>query len=72
MKITYEPYKRDFLMYRSYIRYSYVKDGHQYNGTIIGSFDFFTYHIVKFLHGPELFDTITLNRIDKLKEEVGL
>lgn len=68
MKIMYAPYKRSGLTYKCVIQYTI--DGR--TSEIIGSLDFISYHLIKYLYGEEFFEEMALNRIDKLKQELGI
>jgi hypothetical protein len=63
-------FRRIGLSYRSTITYEIAHNGRLHSGTIDGSFDFISYHLIKWYHGELIFDQMILGRIDKLYRDI--
>lgn len=68
MKITHSlGYTRKGIEYKAYIvyEYGYVK------GRVTLSYGFFSYHLIKWIHGEETMKSFIVQRVDQLKKELS-
>lgn len=64
--ISWTPYRRVGTSYQSTIQYSHNGVKH----TIVRKFGFFTYHLVKYIHGEQVFHEMITERIEQAKREI--
>lgn len=72
MKFTYVPYQLYGFTYECVIEVTggSLLPGKSFRET--GRLGFFTYHLIRLIHGPSIFEEMASRRIEKLRMELGV